>query len=84
MSVTDVNWLAVVRANSVSIGDQDLEVVVSPRPMRRQHGSAAGSPRGSPKNVLGVGTWGVWRSQVGDLRQLPMLTVEREGPRAGT
>ena len=49
--------------------------------MRRQHGDggAARSPSGSPKNVLGEGTWGVWRSQVGDLRQLPVLTVEREG-----
>ena len=41
------------------------------------HGDQGG-PRGSPKNVLG-GTWGVWRSQVGELRQLSVLTVEREG-----
>ena len=39
-----------------------------------------GGPRGSPKNVLGGGTRGMWRSQVGDLRQLPVLTVERAGP----
>jgi hypothetical protein len=36
------------------------------------------------KNVLGGGTRGVWRSQVGDLRQLPVLSGEREGDRAGT
>jgi hypothetical protein len=39
-----------------------------------------GSPRGSPKNFLGGGTQGVWRSQVGDLRQLPVLTRELERP----
>ena len=50
--------------------------------MRRQHGSVVGSPRGSPKNVLGGGTRGVWLSQEGDLSQLPVLTVEREGPEA--
>ena len=33
-----------------------------------------------PKNVLGGGTRVVWLSQVGDLSQLPVLTVERGGP----
>ena len=47
--------------------------------MRRQHGGVVGSPRGSHKYFLG-GTRGVWLSQVGDLSQLPVLTVEREGP----
>ena len=36
-------------------------------------------PERQPKNVLGGGTQGVWRSQEGDLRQLPVLTGEREG-----
>jgi hypothetical protein len=46
--------------------------------MRKQHGGAAGSPRGSPKNVFGGGTRVVWRSQVGDLCQLPVIT--RQAP----
>ena len=33
-----------------------------------------------PQKCIGGGTRGVWLSQVGDLSQLPMLTVERGGP----
>ena len=42
----------------------------------REHGWQ-GSPRSSPKNVLGGGTRGVWLNQVGNLSQLPMLNMER-------
>ena len=34
-------------------------------------------PERQPQKCIGGGTRGVWRSQVGDLRQLPVLTVER-------
>ena len=56
---------------------EELEAVKAE--WRRYHGSATGT-RGSPKNILGGGTQGVWLSQVGDLSQLPVLTVARGGP----
>ena len=37
-------------------------------------------PECQPQKCIGGGTQEVWRSQVGDLRQLPVLTGEREGP----
>ena len=36
-------------------------------------------PERQPQKCIG-GTRGVWLSQVGDLSQLPVLTVERGGP----
>ena len=35
-------------------------------------------PERQTQKLLGGGTRGVWRSQVGDLHQLPVLTMERE------
>ena len=37
-------------------------------------------PESQPQPFLGGGTQGVWRRQVGDLRQLPVLTGGRERP----
>ena len=37
-------------------------------------------PESQPQKCIGGSTRGVWRSQVGDLRQLPVLSGEREGP----
>jgi hypothetical protein len=35
----------------------------------------SGKPERHPQKCIGGGTWGVWQSQVGDLCQLPVLTV---------
>ena len=50
--------------------------------MSRQHGSMAArlGREAAPKLSRGGGTWGVWLSQVGDLSQLHVLTLERGGP----
>ena len=50
------------------------------RRMERQARRRGRKPESQPQKCIGGGTQEVWRSQVGDLRQLPVLTGEREGP----